>query len=55
MTPRGGQTLVRFTHVGLVPASECFDKCSSAWSFYINNSLQRLITTGHGDPNTDTE
>jgi hypothetical protein len=53
VTPRGGQPEVRFTDVGLVPAFECFDKCSSAWSFYITNSLRRLITTGHGEPNTD--
>jgi len=53
VTPQGGQTEVKFTHVGLVPAFECYEKCSSAWSFYINNSLRRLITTGHGDPNPD--
>ena len=50
---QGEQTQVRFSHLGLVPAFECFDKCSSAWSFYINNSLRQLITTGQGSPNTD--
>jgi len=50
---RDGQTELRFTHEGLVPDFECFDKCSSAWSFYINDSLRRLITTGRGDPKTD--
>lgn len=50
---QGEQTEVRFTHVGLVPAFECYDKCSSAWSFYINNSLRRLIATGQGEPNTE--
>lgn len=49
----GGQTQVSFSHVGLVPAFECFDKCSNAWSFYVNDSLRRLITTGRGEPNTD--
>jgi uncharacterized protein YndB with AHSA1/START domain len=48
-TDRG--TEVRFTHMGLVPQFECFDKCSNAWGFYINGSLRRLITTGTGDPN----
>ena len=52
VSPRGEQTEVKFTHLGLVPDSECFDKCSSAWSFYVNNSLRRLITTGRGEPNT---
>ena len=46
-----GGTEVRFTHVGLVPDYECFESCSSAWGFYINNSLRSLITTGKGDPN----
>ena len=47
----GGKTEIRFTHVGLVPEYECFDNCSSAWCFYINGSLRRLITTGAGEPN----
>jgi len=45
---KGDQTEVRFTHVGLVPAYECFDLCSNAWGFYINSSLRSLITTGQG-------
>lgn len=49
---KGGQTEVRFNHLGLVPEVECFDKCSSAWGFYINNSLRHLITTGQGEPNS---
>jgi len=52
VSPRGEQTEVKFTHLGLVPDFECFDKCSSAWSFYVNNSLRRLITTGQGEPNS---
>jgi hypothetical protein len=47
----GDQTEVRFTHVGLVPASECFKGCSSGWGFYVNGSLRNLITTGTGRPN----
>ena len=46
-----GKTEVRFTHVGLVPAFECYDGCSGAWGFYINDSLRRLIATGQGQPN----
>jgi len=48
---KGDQTEVRFTHLGLVPEFECYDTCSTAWAFYINNSLHRLITTGQGQPN----
>jgi uncharacterized protein YndB with AHSA1/START domain len=47
----GGKTELRFTHVGLVPAIECYGKCAGAWGFYINDSLRSLITTGKGDPN----
>jgi uncharacterized protein YndB with AHSA1/START domain len=43
-----GQTELRFSHLGLVPEFECFDSCSSAWGFYVNGSLRRLITTGEG-------
>jgi hypothetical protein len=49
--PKGNQTEVRFTQKGLVPEYECFDICSTAWSSYINGSLQSLITTGKGMPN----
>jgi len=48
---RGDKTEVRFTHEGLVPQFECFDKCSNAWGFYINGSLKSLIATGKGEPN----
>jgi hypothetical protein len=51
ITPKGGGTEVRFTHVGLVPGYECFDRCSSAWNSYIASSLPRLITSGAGQPN----
>jgi hypothetical protein len=48
---KGDKTELRFTHVGLVPAIECFGKCSGAWGFYVNDSLRGLITTGKGQPN----
>ncbi len=53
ITPKDDQTQVRFTHRGLVPEFECFQACSSAWSFYVNGSLKRLITTGRGEPNPE--
>jgi hypothetical protein len=48
---KDGETELRFTHVGLVPAIECYGKCAGAWGFCINESLRSLITTGKGDPN----
>jgi Activator of Hsp90 ATPase homolog 1-like protein len=52
VSEKGGQTVVTFTHQGLVPAFECFGACSNAWGFYINESLRNLIATGKGDPNS---
>ena len=43
---KGGKTEVRFTHLGIAPGVECYDKCSNAWGSYINNSLRNLITKG---------
>jgi hypothetical protein len=51
ITAKDGQTEVRMTHVGLVPEYECFEICQGAWTNYIQNSLQSLITTGKGQPN----
>jgi hypothetical protein len=49
---RGDKTEVRFTHQGLVSDFECYEDCSSAWSFYIKDSLRNFIATGKGDPNS---
>lgn len=51
ITARDDQTEVRFTHVGLVPQSECFDLCSNLWAFHLHTSLRTLIRTGRGLPN----
>ncbi|MCA9907995.1 MAG: SRPBCC domain-containing protein [Anaerolineae bacterium] len=47
---KDGRTELRFTHVGLAPAIECYTACSDAWGFYVNRSLFNLITTGKGNP-----
>jgi hypothetical protein len=51
ITRKGDKTELRFTHVGLVPSVECYDGCSGAWGFYVNESLRNLITSGKGQPN----
>jgi hypothetical protein len=51
--PSGDKTEIRFTHVGLVPTIECYDGCSGAWGFYVNESLRNLIAAGKGEPNPD--
>jgi Activator of Hsp90 ATPase homolog 1-like protein len=50
---KGDKTEIRFTHVGLVPAIECYDGCSGAWGFYVNESLRDFIMKGKGQPNPD--
>jgi hypothetical protein len=47
----GDATKVTFTHIGLTPEVECYEQCSPAWSFYIADSLRKLIATGAGQPN----
>jgi activator of Hsp90 ATPase-like protein len=51
ITKKGDKTELRFTHVGLVPAIQCYGDCSGAWGYYINESLLNLITKGQGHPN----
>ncbi len=53
ITNSDGQTELRFTHKGLTPSIACYDGCSPAWRFYIEDALQQLITTGLGSPNID--
>ncbi len=50
LTEQGDKTIIQFTHEGLVPAGECFDACSNAWTGYLQNSLKNLIKTGQGNP-----
>ncbi len=52
LAEKEGATEVRFTHIGLVPAYECYDVCENAWGHYIHNSLRRLIIGGEGMPNS---
>jgi hypothetical protein len=46
----GAGTRLHFTHDGLVPAYECFDVCTNAWTFFIDRSLRDFIATGVGAP-----
>lgn len=48
ITEKEGKTKLKFTHEGLVPAYECYQVCHDAWTHYIQDSLQSLITTGKG-------
>ncbi|KQQ94327.1 ATPase [Leifsonia sp. Leaf325] len=50
ITRTEGGSEVRFTHVGLTPAFECYELCSNAWGSYITASLRDLIESGGGTP-----
>ncbi len=43
-----GKTQLRFTHIGLVPAFQCYGDCSGAWEMLVQESLWSLIETGKG-------
>ncbi|MES2276597.1 MAG: SRPBCC domain-containing protein [Bacteroidota bacterium] len=49
ISQKDGQTALHFTHIGLVPESECYDSCFQGWNYFLH-SLQQLITTGKGQP-----
>ena len=48
---KADQTVIQFTHEGLVAQYECYEVCRKAWTRYINESLYDLIITGQGHPN----
>lgn len=46
------QTTVSMTHIGLIPGIGCYNDCKKGWTFYITESLKKLITDGKGLPGT---
>jgi len=50
ISPTAGGSEIRFSHLGLVPAYECYDVCFDAWTHFLRDSLRALIATGHGEP-----
>jgi hypothetical protein len=52
ISPKGDQTEIRFTHIGLAPDVECFEVCSDAWGGLIRGSLRSFINEGIGDPDS---
>lgn len=47
---KGDKTELSFTHIGLVPAIECYGGCSGAWGRLIQDNLRNLIITGKSQP-----
>jgi hypothetical protein len=50
ISKKEGKTQLLFTHVGLVPESECYKDCFKGWNYFLQHSLLNLITTGKGQP-----
>ncbi|RKR79959.1 uncharacterized protein YndB with AHSA1/START domain [Mucilaginibacter gracilis] len=50
ISKNNGQTQLHFTHIGLVPESECYQDCFKGWNYFLQHSLLKLITTGKGQP-----
>lgn len=46
LRPVDDGTELRFTHVGLTPALDCYDRCLSGWTALVGNNLAARITTG---------
>jgi uncharacterized protein YndB with AHSA1/START domain len=50
ISPTDTGSLIRFSHIGLLPGQECYDVCAPAWTFFIVDSLRALINSGRGEP-----
>ena len=50
--PRDGGTELVFTQEGLNPSKDCYADCAEGWTYFIQDSLAALITTGQGKPDT---
>lgn len=52
LTRHDKQTLISMTHDGLTPDLSCYKDCKKGWTFYVKESLARLIVEGKGCPGT---
>ena len=48
ISEKGNKTKINFLHKGLVTDGICYDVCSTAWDFYILDSLKSYLETGIG-------
>ncbi|MBS1727615.1 MAG: SRPBCC domain-containing protein [Armatimonadetes bacterium] len=46
----GSGTRVTFTHEGLTPSCECYERCTQGWNFFVQESLAKFLTHGVGEP-----
>jgi hypothetical protein len=50
VAPDGDGATVHFTHEGLVPAQECYPRCSEGWNMVITDYLFHFIAEGRVPP-----
>jgi Activator of Hsp90 ATPase homolog 1-like protein len=43
---KGNKTVLHFTHEGLVPEKDCYERCSQGWDMVIKDWLFNFITDG---------
>jgi hypothetical protein len=44
ITAKGDETLLHFTHEGLLPEKECYARCEQGWNMVIKDWLYNFIT-----------
>jgi len=50
ITSKNQQTTVRMTHDGLTPDLTCYYDCKKGWTYYVTESLRKLISKRTGLP-----
>jgi ribosome-binding ATPase YchF (GTP1/OBG family) len=50
VTKQKDGTRIDMTHKGLIPTSECYDKCKVGWDYLIQKSLFQFLTENKGLP-----
>jgi hypothetical protein len=46
ITTEGKKTLLHFTHEGLIPEKECYERCAQGWTMVIKEQLYNFIASG---------
>jgi len=50
LSPENGKTKIDFTHVGLIPEIQCYERCEQGWTRFATISLPKFINEGKGLP-----
>jgi hypothetical protein len=52
LSAKNNTTRLTMTHDGLTPGLSCYEDCKKGWTYYVCESLQKLITERKGTPGT---